>query len=174
MAGKIKHDAVKIRDVINVAHNTMNRNSSPLELGDEYWSMRDAIVQAELLITRMLNFDLTVVHPHKYMLHYMKSLQEWFGPNVWNSNPVAKASAAFLQDFHHSSIILNYKPSHIAICCLSLALQTYGVHVPSTDDNDESSIWYSVSNLFWVFFNFIFKFNFFFLVFHEGFCKRSH
>lgn len=65
MAGKIKHDAVKIRDVINVAHNTMNRNSSPLELGDEYWSMRDAIVQAELLITRMLNFDLTVVHPHK-------------------------------------------------------------------------------------------------------------
>lgn len=79
------------------------------------------------------------------MLHYMKSLQEWFGSNVWNSNPVAKASAAFLQDFHHSPIILNYKPSHIAICCLSLALQTYGVHVPSTDDNDESSIWYSVS-----------------------------
>lgn len=75
----------------------------------------------------------------------MKSLQEWFGSNVWNSNPVAKASAAFLQDFHHSPIILNYKPSHIAICCLSLALQTYGVHVPSTDDNDESSIWYSVS-----------------------------
>lgn len=77
MAGKIKHDAVKIRDVINVAHNTMNRNSSPLELGDEYWSMRDAIVQAELLITRMLNFDLTVVHPHKvnrfFFLNYKTS-----------------------------------------------------------------------------------------------------
>lgn len=47
----------------------MNRNSSPLELGDEYWAMRDAIVQAELLITRMLNFDLTVVHPHKVSRH---------------------------------------------------------------------------------------------------------
>lgn len=78
MAGKIKHDAVKIRDVINVAHNTMNRNSSPLELGDEYWAMRDAIVQAELLITRMLNFDLSVVHPHKVKSFYKIELKKIF------------------------------------------------------------------------------------------------
>lgn len=39
---------------------------------------------------------------------------------------------------------MNYKPSHIAIACLSLALQTYGVHVPLTDENDESATWYHV------------------------------
>lgn len=88
---------MKIRDVINVAHSTLNRGSNPLDLGDEYWAMRDGIVQAELLITRMLKFDFSVVHPHKYMLHYMKSLQDWFGPVVWNSLPIAKTSAAFLQ-----------------------------------------------------------------------------
>lgn len=65
MAGKIKDDPVKIRDVINVAHSTLNRGASPLELGDEYWSMRDAIVQAELLIARTLKFDLNIEHPHK-------------------------------------------------------------------------------------------------------------
>jgi hypothetical protein len=27
--------------------------------------MRDAIVQAELLIMRMLKFEVTIVHPHK-------------------------------------------------------------------------------------------------------------
>lgn len=144
LAGKIKDDPVKIRDVINVAHNTLNRGSSPLELGDEYWSMRDAIVQAELLITRMLKFELNTVHPHKFMLYYMKSLQDWLDTNVWNSFPIAKSAAAFLQDFHHSSIILNYKPEHVAICCLSLALQTYGVQVPSTDENDDTSTWYHV------------------------------
>lgn len=65
LAGKLKDDPVKIRDVINVAHNTLNRNASPLELGEEYWAMRDGITQAELLITRMLKFNLDVVHPHK-------------------------------------------------------------------------------------------------------------
>lgn len=68
LAGKIKDDPVKIRDVINVANITLNRGSLPLELGDEYWSMRDAIVQAELLIARTLKFDLNMEHPHKVFI----------------------------------------------------------------------------------------------------------
>lgn len=143
LAGKMKDDPVKIRDVINVAHNTLNRNASPLDLGDEYWAMRDAIVQAELLISRMLKFDLNVVHPHKYMLHYMKSLQDWFGASKWNSMPIAKTAAAFLQDFHHSPDILDYKPSHIALCCLSLAFECYGIKVPLTEEQDPAGVWYS-------------------------------
>ncbi|XP_075165474.1 cyclin Q [Haematobia irritans] len=143
LAGKIKDDPVKIRDVINVAHITLNRDSSPLELGDEYWSMRDAIVQAELLIARTLKFDLNIEHPHKFLLYYMKTLQDWLGTNVWSSMPIAKTAASYLQDFHHSPRILNYKPTHIAVCCLSLAMQTYGVQVPLTDESDDQSQWYT-------------------------------
>lgn len=69
LAGKLKDDPVKIRDVINVAHNTLNRGASPLELGEEYWAMRDGITQAELLITRMLKFNLDVIHSHKVSIH---------------------------------------------------------------------------------------------------------
>ncbi|PSN49340.1 Cyclin-related protein FAM58B [Blattella germanica] len=65
LAGKVKDDPLKIRDVINVTHNTLHRGCQPLELGDEYWNMRDAIVQAELLIMRMLKFEVTIVHPHR-------------------------------------------------------------------------------------------------------------
>lgn len=69
LAGKIKDDdAVKIRDVINVAYCTLNRDSAPLDLNDEYWAMRDAIVQAELLITRTLSFDLNIELAHKVSL----------------------------------------------------------------------------------------------------------
>lgn len=50
---------------MNVSYNTLHRGSQPLDLGDQYWSMRDAIVQAELLIMRMLKFQVTPIHPHK-------------------------------------------------------------------------------------------------------------
>lgn len=78
LAGKIKDDPLKIRDIINVTHNTLHRGSSPLEIGEEYWNMRDGIVQAELLIMRILKFEVSIIHPHKYMLHYLKSMEGIF------------------------------------------------------------------------------------------------
>lgn len=48
-----------------MAYSTLNRGSAPLDLNDEYWAMRDAIVQAELLITRTLSFDLNIELAHK-------------------------------------------------------------------------------------------------------------
>lgn len=65
MASKLNDDSLKLRDIINVAHSTLLRSSSPLELSDKYWAMRDAIVQAELLIMRMIKFKLNVNNPVK-------------------------------------------------------------------------------------------------------------
>ncbi|CAH0773282.1 unnamed protein product [Bemisia tabaci] len=142
IAGKTKDDAVKIRDVINVANNTLHRGSPPLDLNDEYWSMRDAIVQAELLLMRMVRFEVTHVHPHKYLLHFYKSLQGWLSPSDWRETPLIEAAYAFLQDFHHSSVVLYHKPQHIAVACLNLAMQVYGIQVPCTDETERT--WYSV------------------------------
>lgn len=80
LSGKIKDDILKIRDVINVSNNTLHRSSGPLELNEEYWHRRDAIVQAELLIMRMLKFEVSPVHPHKYMYHYLRTLQGIYSP----------------------------------------------------------------------------------------------
>lgn len=56
---------------MNVSYSTLHRGSQPLELGDQYWSMRDAIVQAELLIMRMLKFQVTPIHPHKVNINHI-------------------------------------------------------------------------------------------------------
>ncbi|XP_065167315.1 cyclin-Q [Atheta coriaria] len=143
LAGKIKDDTLKIRDIINVSHHTLHRHSGPLEIGEEYWNMRDAIVQAELLIMRILKFEVTITHPHKFMLHYLKSLEGLLGKDVWNKFPIARTCAAFLQDFHLDPAILEYEPKHIAVACISLSLQCYGVQIPLIDDTDDE-MWYSV------------------------------
>ncbi|XP_043273128.1 cyclin-Q isoform X1 [Venturia canescens] len=143
LAGKVKDDVLKIRDVMNVATNTLQRGSQPLELGDQYWSIRDGIVQAELLIMRMLKFQVTPIHPHKYILHYLRSLHAWFGDEEWNKYPVTKTSMALLQDFHHSPAVLDYPPNLVAIACINLALQIYGVVVPLMDECDQQP-WFNV------------------------------
>ena len=141
LAGKINDDPLKVRDIINVAHNTLHRSNEPLEIGDEYWNMRDGIMQAELLIMRILKFEVSIVHPHKYMLHYLKSMESWLGKDKLNSVPVSKMSTAFLQDLHHDPCILDYAPQHIAVACISLALQCYGVRLPLIEEDDE--VWYT-------------------------------
>lgn len=61
LAGKVNNDsAVNIRDVINVSQNTLRRDGSVLNLGSEYWAIRDSIVQTELYIMRALKFDVNV------------------------------------------------------------------------------------------------------------------
>ena len=74
LAGKVKDNNQKIRDIMNVAYSTLHRGSPPLELGDQYWSMRDAIVQGELLIMRMLKFHVAQQHPHKVNIIYITSM----------------------------------------------------------------------------------------------------
>lgn len=139
----MKDDPLKIRDIINVTHNTLHRGSSPLEISDEYWNMRDAIVQAELLIMRVLKFEVSITHPHKYMLHYLRTLEGWLGKEQYHTLPIAKTSASFLQDFHHDPAILDYSPQHVAIACISLAMQCYGVQLPLIEEMDDEA-WYTI------------------------------
>ena len=56
IASKQQDEPLKIRDLINVAHRTLNRDSDVLDLSEEYWNYRDSIVQAELLTMRMISF----------------------------------------------------------------------------------------------------------------------
>lgn len=147
MAGKIEdNDHLRIRDIINVVHTTLHRNQEPLNLGNEYYNMREAIVQAELFVLRLLKFRTTFDHPHKYLLHYLKSLKDWFDPEVWNSTPIARTSWSILQDAYHDHVlVLESDPAEFSLACIQLSLQTYGVQVPLTSEMKEGTSWFKVS-----------------------------
>ena len=53
-------DQLKIRDLVNVVHSTLHREAEPLNCDSEYLNMRDAICQAELLLLRVVGFNVSV------------------------------------------------------------------------------------------------------------------
>jgi len=142
MAGKVRDNTFKMRDVINVAHHTLHRDVPPLDLKDEYWARRDAIVQAELLLMRTLQFDVNFPTPHQYLLHYLKTLKTWLPGDTWSKVPIAQASSAFLQDIYHSPSVLDFSPQAIALGSLYLTFQCYGVDIPFVKETDETG-WFT-------------------------------
>lgn len=144
VAGKARDEPLRLRDVVNVSYGAVNRGTGPLELGEEYWSWRGALAQAELLVLRSLAFSLDSPQPHRYLLHYLRSLVDWFPVGQWRAVPVARTALAFLQDFHHSPSVLEYRAPHIAVACLTLALHVLGVSVPLASTLDDDAAWYSV------------------------------
>ena len=104
------------------------------------------IVLSELLLLRILEFKTNFDHPHKYILHYLKSLKDWVSPDVWDKYPIAKTSWSLIQDaYHDSNIVMNTDNELLSVACIHLALQTYGIKVPFMSDtsNDEKA-WYKV------------------------------
>ncbi|XP_066985898.1 cyclin-Q [Macrobrachium rosenbergii] len=142
LASKVEDDDIKIRDIINVGINCVRRESPPLPL-EPYFALRDSLIQAELLLMRVLGFKLKVDLPHKYLLHYVESLKEWLGKKTFNSIPFVDLSFTLLQDIYHSPIVIKYSPQLLSAAILNIVNQVYGVVVPGCDDLHDQS-WFTV------------------------------
>ncbi|KAL1447625.1 hypothetical protein MTO96_028435 [Rhipicephalus appendiculatus] len=130
LAGKVEEDYLKIRDVVNVFHKSAYPKSDPLPLAEEYWCLRDSIVQCELLMLRVLQFRVSVDHPHRYLLHYLRSLNDWLGPLTCGGGGGARSGPP-------CQIPL---AQELAVAVLQVALLAYDVRVPHGEDSVLS--WY--------------------------------
>ncbi|CAE1263835.1 unnamed protein product [Acanthosepion pharaonis] len=90
LAGKVEEEHRKIRDIVNVCYRTLHKSKSPLDIGETFYGLRDAVANCELYILRVLRFKVAFDHPHKYLLHYLKALHDWFQPycqlSIWGFN----------------------------------------------------------------------------------------
>jgi len=60
VAGKLEEDEqLRLRDLINVSHSCLKKSEEPLALDQTYYSIREAICQAELLVLRMVKFKVS-------------------------------------------------------------------------------------------------------------------
>ncbi|GAB6020221.1 hypothetical protein CHUAL_002942 [Chamberlinius hualienensis] len=157
LAGKVEENHLKVRDVINVCHRMMFSHAKPLELGDEYFNLRDTFVNLELMLLRALRFQVNFQHPHKYLLQYFSSLSSWIESDIWKNQPVLQTALAFIQDFLHDPQYLTFKAQHIAVAAIYLSFQCYGVEIPFAnesevtwfealvDDIDDNRLWIVVT-----------------------------
>ncbi|XP_055233118.1 cyclin-Q-like [Gorilla gorilla gorilla] len=131
LAGKVEEQHLRTRNIINVSNRYFNPRDEPLELDSLFWELGDSIVQCQLLMLRVLRFQVSFQHPHKYLLHYLVSLKNWLNLHSWQWTPVAVTAWALLQDTYHGGLCLHFQAQHITMAVLYLALQVYGVEVPA-------------------------------------------
>lgn len=144
LAGKVEEEHVRLTDVINVSYRILHRNKPPLDIDTTYWSLRDSIIQCELFVARALQFQFAVDHPHKYLVHFLKSLYDWIDRRCTRQTPIASTAWALLCDSYHGNLCLSHQPDVIAVAVLHATLQCYGVSVPPQDDEDTRLQWWQI------------------------------
>lgn len=134
LAGKIEEQELRLTDIINVCHRILHPSEPPLDIGSTYTALRESVIQCELFLLRALGFQVSIDHPHKYLMHYLKSLYDWLDKDTVRKVSIAQTAWAMLRDSYHSDICLNYRPSLIAVAIIYLTLQCYGIEVPYNDE----------------------------------------
>lgn len=141
LACKVEESPRKIRDVLNVFDRLLKKRQKmalvPFDSRSERWERwRTKIKGTELVILCELGYVLYVDHPHKFMLHYIRSMEDSKKVDLWKE--VAQRSWNFLNDSFRTNLCLRFRPEVLATAAIYLSLRILQVPIP--DDPP----WYSV------------------------------
>ncbi|CAG7734187.1 unnamed protein product [Allacma fusca] len=144
LACKVENEKRRMRDIINVVQQSIERDAELLDMDEKYFAYKNGIVQSELFMMRILEFQVNYTHPHRYLVHYLRELQHWMGYENVCSNTIFRTAWSFLQDFHHNSSVINYKPQELAIAAIQLSLHCFGATVPGDKAKAGKKSWKTV------------------------------
>ncbi|KAK9824606.1 hypothetical protein WJX72_011678 [[Myrmecia] bisecta] len=88
-------------------------------VGHDYYSVKERLIQHEQLLLRTLHFDISMEHPHKYLLNYCATLR--------CSQPLAQLAICLLNDsLLYTTLCLSHAPAEVAGGALHLAAVLLG------------------------------------------------
>lgn len=142
MAAKLEEEPQKVRDVVNVCYRLTHPDKEPLEIGKSYWNLRDSITTCELILMRLFKFNLCFETPHKYLLHFIKLLQDWNDVlQLWKKANISQICWNLLNDSCRLPLIAECRPEFLATVIIFISLKTTLLDV---QESEEGKHWYEV------------------------------
>jgi len=124
LAGKVEETPKKLRDIIKVTDELRNKDTAKkLDLDSpEGWAIRDKILTHELIVLQTVAFDMTIEHPYKYLLMYVKQIQ--------GNRNLAQVAWNFVNDSLRTTLCMQFKPQLIAAAAIYLASKFLKYQLP--------------------------------------------
>ncbi|KAK9723066.1 hypothetical protein K7432_002174 [Basidiobolus ranarum] len=165
LACKTTEVSRKVRDIINVGYRLLHPTESPLRIGEvnmlqsslfksllisyrkqAYWKMKDSLLSSELIVLRILRFEVDVELPYPWINKIIKGMCYWKDVEIENdvdrllhndSHPMIQAVFQLAWAFVHDClrtppIMLSHPPIHIALACVHLAIRSLNVENPQS------------------------------------------
>ncbi|KAJ6216340.1 hypothetical protein RDWZM_007497 [Blomia tropicalis] len=109
-----------------------------------YWKLRDSVVEFEFYLLRVLQFNLTIDLPHKYLIFYLKSLSDWIHNNTLIEE-LFLLSWSLLNDYYcHHPESGKCKPNQCALACIQLAIKIISPKIrPLIENKQTNKCWYT-------------------------------
>lgn len=137
LAGKVEETPKKLRDVIVKSHHIRHsfehgedtrydalRTDSPA-----YENLRESVLTAERKILQLLAFDLSIEHPYKYIIEFVKRVAD-------GNKKVAQAAWNFVNDSLRTTLCLQYRAHVIASAAIFLAARHCTVQLAGADGKE--------------------------------------
>eukprot|EP01119_Soliformovum_irregulare_P025194 TRINITY_DN9263_c0_g1_i1.p1 TRINITY_DN9263_c0_g1~~TRINITY_DN9263_c0_g1_i1.p1 ORF type:complete len:408 (-),score=65.74 TRINITY_DN9263_c0_g1_i1:3-1226(-) len=124
LAGKVEETPKKLKEVIEITFEVKNKHLSVESklTEEEFNSIRASILTNELLILQTLAFDLTVEHPYKFLLGYVKTIK--------GDNKLAQVAWNFVNDSLRTNLCLQFRPQLVAAGAIFLATKYLRYKIP--------------------------------------------
>src|SRR3989442_10634455 len=87
-----------------------------------------------MIVLRVLKFEVTVDHPHRFLLHYLKSLVDWMTCSKEDKLVFSRTCWSMLNDFYTNPKCIEHEPQAVAIAIISLGLKTLDLEIAASDE----------------------------------------